>query len=146
MEARGVRGEKLPECLLCHAPSDAARGRDAGGRLLGPLTVGKDAGAWVHEWCCLFAPCARFVRGYEAGPDSEPLQPADIDCAALQKERKRASRLRCSICKRPGAVIGCYICSRKCYHYPCAASTVQYLVCAVCPRKCTLMWAFGAAG
>jgi hypothetical protein len=117
-------------CLLCHkAQADAVRGRAAargkpldGGRLLGPLTVGSARDAWVHEWCCIFAPCAKFLRQYDPGPDSSPLQPADIDCVALQREVKRASRLRCALCKKPGAVVGCYICSQKCYHYPCAVS------------------------
>ena len=124
----------MGKCILCHqaqAQADAAAvcGPSAahgkpqdGGRLLGPLAVGSARDAWVHEWCCLFAPHVKYLRDYDPGPDAAPLAAADIDCATLQREVKRASRLRCVVCKKLGAVVGCYICSQKCYHYPCAAS------------------------
>ena len=82
--------------------------------------------------CALFSPATRLREGEPDGaglaviPDDIPpsrtgaLTLACLDAPSVRKEVARGAKLPCEICRRPGASIGCFVCSRRCFHYPCA--------------------------
>lgn len=102
-------GEVIPEepaCKLCgYAENNAL---EYGEKITDP-----ESGITAHYYCLIFSSglC-------QQGNDSEGLYgflPDDII-----KESKRASRLKCMLCKQKGAAIGCNLtsCRRK-FHLPC---------------------------
>ncbi len=126
--AAGMSKSEGRVCGFCRAP--ASDDRDGGGNLLGPLPGDKPL--WTHEMCALFSPATRLREGEPDGeglaviPDDIPpsrtgaLTLACLDAPSVRKEVARGAKLPCEICRRPGASIGCFVCSRRCFHYPCA--------------------------
>jgi hypothetical protein len=132
-------------CAFCGGDASAYGGQL--GRMQGPFftsSKGHDA-VYVHHECALWSPQVRGARQLgtamcvepplTAHPDRDS-RPNEAVCrrAAVQitvdawnrlqsvvREVRRARNLRCSVCDKPGAALGCRVpsCSR-CFHLPCA--------------------------
>ncbi|KAL3049776.1 hypothetical protein OYC64_009099 [Pagothenia borchgrevinki] len=93
-------------CVLCKQSDDDPA-------LFGEKFTLKDPKLSVHYFCLLTA-CGVHQRG-EEDEGVFGFLVKDID-----KEVRRSIRLSCSVCKKKGACVGCYVTScRKKVHYPC---------------------------
>ena len=105
----------LPEpCCFCGSSNFGAR--DAGGAML-------RCGARVaHELCAFFS--SGIAVDLEQLPDDYEVGclagAGAVRAASLDAEAKRGAKLSCHLCGLKGATLGCYSCSRRSYHYPCA--------------------------
>ncbi|XP_069826102.1 PHD finger protein 11 isoform X2 [Dendropsophus ebraccatus] len=92
----------------------------------------------------IYSPAVTTTVSQEYSQDSqEDSERFHFDVKSVQKEIKRGKNLRCTLCKRNGATVGCDIktCKRN-YHYPCvikakgSPSRYKYVVyCAVHKNK-----------
>lgn len=76
-----------------------------------------------HELCALYSsgtafPIDLLPDDYAPGCIVGVQSAFNLD--SVRREARRGRRLRCSLCDERGASIGCYACSRKCFHFPCA--------------------------
>ena len=121
--------EEPPRCCFCG--SAAAGTVEVGGALLrfegvqtGASKTAQLGRLFAHELCAVFSPgvrvdLERLADDYEVGCLDNGN--GAIDKTSVAAEWKRGSRLTCVLCGLKGASIGCFACSRRCYHYPCAA-------------------------
>ncbi|XP_078416727.1 uncharacterized protein LOC144692043 [Cetorhinus maximus] len=95
----------MSECGLCFRSGQS-------------LTTGKlfnDDRIAVHQNCLLFS--SNLVNHNSQDFDDF----GGFYVKDIQKEIKRGSKLRCSLCRKKGATVGCEVKScRRSYHYPCA--------------------------
>ncbi|GMH33233.1 hypothetical protein BSKO_01067 [Bryopsis sp. KO-2023] len=102
-----AKGDSDRMCALCHRGKD----HEGGGVLLdfGKLDCHRKANTFVHKECAIWAP-----QVYE-----------DSDCqnglTNVILEVRRASRIKCAVCNKWGAALGCQVesCPNS-YHHPCA--------------------------
>lgn len=101
-----VKGEKR-KCALCGGETSDLRSPE--GILLGPVRINRSSVTFVHEQCACSSP--------EVGND-------DGRWYNIAKAIRRGRRMKCSICKRNGATVGCF--NSSCnftFHMPCAMKT-----------------------
>ena len=77
----------------------------------------------VHEMCALYA--SRAQMDIDLLPDFSRIgavtdNPGVVDVESLRSELRRGKRLTCALCGLKGATVGCYSCSRRSFHFPCA--------------------------
>lgn len=99
-----------------------------GGKEHGALATGGNLVAFgndlvAHEFCALYSSGASVDIGLlgddvRVGVVSD--NPAVVDVASLRSERRRGKQLACALCGLKGATVGCYACSRRSFHFPCA--------------------------
>ncbi|XP_069826107.1 PHD finger protein 11 isoform X5 [Dendropsophus ebraccatus] len=112
--------------------------------ITGKLLEIPDADIVAHFNCMIYSPAVTTTVSQEYSQDSqEDSERFHFDVKSVQKEIKRGKNLRCTLCKRNGATVGCDIktCKRN-YHYPCvikakgSPSRYKYVVyCAVHKNK-----------
>eukprot|EP00941_MAST-03F_sp_MAST-3F-sp1_P002187 g2187.t1 len=68
----------------------------------------------AHLYCSIFSPLVQVLD------EEDPGRPSGIVATTVHSEIRRGRKLKCSICKKPGASIGCWICAKVNYHFPCA--------------------------
>ena len=77
----------------------------------------------AHEMCALYSSGAQVdmdllgdnprIRVVMENPDV-------VDVESLRSARRRGKGLTCALCGLKGATVGCYSCSRRSFHFPCA--------------------------
>ena len=76
----------------------------------------------AHELCAFFS--SGIAVDLEQLPDDYEVGclagAGAVRAASLDAEAKRGAKLSCHLCGLKGATLGCYSCSRRSYHYPCA--------------------------
>jgi len=103
-------------------------GKGPGAWIPGRLATGGNLVAFgndlvAHEFCALYSSGARVDIGHlgddvRIGVVSD--NPCVVDVASLRSERRRGKQLTCALCGLNGATVGCYACSRRSFHFPCA--------------------------
>mmetsp|Transcript_7037 Transcript_7037/g.13139 ORF Transcript_7037/g.13139 Transcript_7037/m.13139 type:complete len:931 (-) Transcript_7037:100-2892(-) len=93
--------KKQPQCAFCHMKRP-----DCGDIL-------EDGNLRYHECCALYSPLV-YTK-------NERL-------VNVKSEIKRGNRLKCTVCNKPGASIGCSVKScKKTFHFPCAKDANAYV-------------------
>ncbi|KAG9395729.1 PWWP domain [Carpediemonas membranifera] len=106
-----------PKCVFCGKHDSS---------IIGPIKSSKKAGIYFHEMCALSLP-----EVWRAAPSQlvkaglTPHETLGDHCwFNVAKSFKRAGPLRCSICSKLGAGVGCWVPScRVSVHYHCACQT-----------------------
>ncbi|WAR19117.1 G2E3-like protein [Mya arenaria] len=99
------KGSSCKECVFCDSSTND---KNMYGKLL------TRAGLTAHYFCMLFA------SGLSQNGKSEKQGVLGFLPEDIRKELKRASRLRCSYCKKVGATIGCVVKNcKKMFHLGC---------------------------
>ena len=113
----------MEEARCCFCGGGASACASGGGALLRFADKGK--AGFAHELCALYSSGARV--DLEALPDDY-----EVGCVAAQAaslfvgatvagEVRRGQQICCALCGLRGATVGCYACSRRTFHFPCAA-------------------------
>ncbi|XP_061843656.1 G2/M phase-specific E3 ubiquitin-protein ligase [Nerophis lumbriciformis] len=106
--SRGGTGGKLENesCVLCRSSEDDPA-------LFGDKMRVQEHNLSVHYFCLLTS-CGVYQRGKEG----EGVLGFLVD--DIKRESRRSARLRCCVCKKKGACVGCNVTScRKMVHFPC---------------------------
>ena len=77
----------------------------------------------AHEMCALYSSGAQVdmdLLGDNPRIGVVMDNPGVVDVESLRSELRRGKRLTCALCGLKGATVGCYSCSRRSFHFPCA--------------------------
>ncbi|XP_040281955.1 uncharacterized protein LOC120996234 isoform X2 [Bufo bufo] len=93
-------------CAFCQAAEED--------EVTGEMQRTPDGTVVAHYNCMLYSPQVISINS------QEDIQGFNFDIGSVQSEIKRGQELRCNLCKKRGATVGCDVKScRRTYHYPC---------------------------